>query len=127
MSARDLTSLLALERRVWEALRTGDVDADLDLLAPGFLGVYPSGYGDRSDHVARLADGPTVASYDIADTRLITIAAGYVLLAYRASYRRSGSDVTETMYVSSLWSQLGGRWVNVFSQDTPAGDQDSVV
>ena len=127
MSAQDLTSLVALERRVWEALRTGDVDADRDLLAPGFLGVYPSGYGDRSDHVAQLADGPTVAAYDIADARLITIADGHVLLAYRASYLRSGSDTTETMYVSSLWSELEGRWVNVFSQDTPEGDRDSVV
>jgi len=31
------------------------------------------------------------------------------------------------MYVSSLWSLIEGNWLNVFSQDTPVGDADSVV
>jgi hypothetical protein len=26
------------------------------------------------------------------------------------------------MYVSSIWTRRGTRWVNVFSQDTPARD-----
>ena len=127
MNAHDVAHVVELERRVWEALRRGDAAADRELLAASFLGVYPSGYGDRADHVAQLADGPTVAAYDITDTRLITVADGHVLVAYRASFRRPGSDTTETMYVSSLWSQLEGRWVNVFSQDTPEGDRGSVV
>ncbi len=44
-----------------------------------------------------------------------------VLLSYRAEFRRPGPrSQRETMFVSSLWSHRDGRWVNVFSQDTPA-------
>ena len=25
------------------------------------------------------------------------------------------------MFVSSLWQRQGGAWINLFSQDTPAG------
>ena len=41
------------------------------------------------------------------------------LLAYCARYVRAGSTEEESMYVSSLWCEHDGRWVNVFSQDTP--------
>jgi hypothetical protein len=127
MSDHDLGFLVDLERTVWEALRRGDPDTDRELLAPQFLGVYPSGFGDRAEHVGQLDGGPTVEAYEIADARLLTVADGHVMLSYRASYRRPGSDAMESMYVSSLWSHVDGRWVNVFSQDTPIGEPGSVV
>ena len=46
-----------------------------------------------------------------------------VLLCYRADWHRvdEGSrGEAESMYISSLWSRRSGRWVNVFSQDSPA-------
>jgi len=39
---------VALESRVWDALVRGDADADADLLATDFLGVYATGFADRS-------------------------------------------------------------------------------
>ena len=121
MNARDLSFFVDLEGRVWDALRRGDPDADRALLAPHFLGVYPDGFGDRSDHTGQLGDGPTIEVYDIDEARLLTVADGHVMLAYRAAFRRPGETQTERMYVSSLWSRVDGRWVNVFSQDTPLG------
>lgn len=120
-------SVLDLEHSVWDALVRGDAAADRDALAPGFVGVYPSGFGTRAEHVAQLADGPTVASYSIEDARVLDVADGHVLIAYRATYRRPGRPVDETMYVSSLWSRGADGWHNVFSQDTPVGASDSVV
>ena len=116
-----------LERQVWDALVAGDADADRALLADGFLGVYPSGFGDRAGHVALLADGPTVADYEIVEPRVVRVASDHVLVAYRARYRRPDRDAAEEMYVSSLWSLVERRWYNVFSQDTPLGDAGSVV
>jgi hypothetical protein len=46
-----------------------------------------------------------------------------VLLCYRADYRPAragGPGAASTMYISSLWVERDGRWLNVFSQDTPA-------
>ena len=120
-----LQQLIALESEVWEALRTGDRLKDGALLGDDFLGVYPTGFADRDDHTGQLDSGPTVGSYRLEDCRQVTISAGAEMLAYRATYRRSNpGSQHEVMYVTSLWCLRGGQWVNVFSQDTPAGDVD---
>lgn len=116
----DIADFVALEAAVWEALRRGDADADRALLTEDFLGVYPSGFAGRDDHAADLADGPTVHEYAIDDARLTVLGDDHVLLSYRAVSRRSADAEPETQYISSLWSRRDGRWLNVFSQDTPA-------
>jgi len=117
----DLAQLVALETEVWDALVRGDAATDERLLAVDFVGLYPTGYADRADHVGQLAGGPTVASYSLTEARMLTVSGSAALLMYQAEYTRVGRDRTpEVMYVSSLWVDRGGRWVNVFSQDTPA-------
>lgn len=116
----DISEFVALESAVWEALRLGDAEADRELLAPEFVGVYPSGFANRDDHVAQLAAGPTVAEYDLHDARLLALGDDHAVLSYRAVSRRRTASEPETQYISSLWSRRGGRWLNVFSQDTPA-------
>lgn len=123
MEAVNLDELLKLERRVWQALVDGDSVADASMLAEEFLGVSPTGFAGRDEHVAHLDDGPTVAAYDIHDARMLVISDDVLLLAYRAEYRRADAadQASESMYVSSLWCRRGGRWMNVFSQDTSPG------
>ena len=111
---------VGLESGVWDALVSGDADADRDLLSNDFVGVYPTGFANRADHTGELADGPSVASYAINDARLIDVSADAALLCYRAAYRRSSHSAEEVMFISSLWVQREGRWWNTFSQDTPA-------
>lgn len=123
-SLRD--TLLRLERLVWDALRSGDVRADQAALAPDFLGVYPDGFAGRDDHVAQLARGPTIQDYDLADLHARTLGPDFALLSYRATFRRIAGDMSEVMYVSSIWRRDGEAWMNIFSQDTvaaaPTGD-----
>lgn len=121
MNGIGVEELLERERAVWQALVDGDPQADEDLLTEDFLGVHPSGFADRADHVGQLADGPTVASYELSEARVIEVSPTAALLSYRAEYRRPTGEAVEVMYISSLWCQRNGRWVNVFSQDTPAG------
>jgi hypothetical protein len=118
----DLDAVVELETGVWDALRRGDAEADNQLLADDFLGVYPSGFANRADHVGQLVNGPTVASFELHDARMMVISADDALLSYRADFRRPAGDASEpveSMYISSLWSRRAGRWVNVFSQDSP--------
>ena len=117
----DIDFFIDLERRVWDALVAGDADADAAMLAHHFVGVYPTGFADVRDHAGQLANGPTVTEYTIDDARVLQVADGHVMLSYLATYRRPGRDDAEQMYVSSLWSMVERRWVNVFSQDTPVG------
>lgn len=119
----DVDDLLKLERRVWDALVEGDGEADAELLAKDFVGVYPTGFADRSDHVAQLNDGPSVSSYVLSEPRTFRVSDRAVMLSYRADFHRVsevGDGPPEVMYVSSLWCQRGDGWVNTFSQDTPS-------
>jgi hypothetical protein len=117
---RLLEELSACERRVWDALVTGDASADRALLDEGFLGVYPDGFAGREAHVRQLAAGPTVSHYALSDMRVLPLGEDHALLAYRARYVRASGGGEEEMYVSSVWRRVPGGWVNLFSQDTPA-------
>lgn len=112
--------LIAAESAVWEALRAGDQDADRALLAPEFLGVYPTGFIGREDHVAELDDGPIVIDYEIETTRHLPVGADSALIAYRVVFRSREGHEPVTWMVSSLWRrEPDGALVNTFSQDTP--------
>jgi hypothetical protein len=116
----DVEQFVALEREVWEALVRGDGEADGRLLSDDFLGVYTVGFANHSDHVAQLADGPTVSDYSLSDARLMVLADDMVVLAYRAAFTRPRETGSERVLISSIWHERAGRWVNIFSQDTPA-------
>ncbi|WGW13907.1 nuclear transport factor 2 family protein [Saxibacter everestensis] len=117
-----LDELLARETEVWEALRLGDMAADRALLTPGFLGVYESGFGSREDHVREVKDGPSIASYELSEPRVVRLTEHIALLSYRADYTGARDGVADAMYVSSLWERAGvdEPWLNSFSQDTTA-------
>lgn len=115
-----LDTLVTLETRVWDALVFGDAEADGALLSETFLGVYPSGFATKKDHVGQLDEGPSIAEYVLNDCRLMTLGAEHAVLSYDARFRRVGTQQKERMFVSSIWQQRAEGWVNVFSQDTPA-------
>ncbi len=123
MTVIGVEDLVRLETKVWDALVDGDSGADTRMLSQDFLGVYPSGFAGREDHAGQLADGPTVAVFEITEPRTIEVSDLVVMLSYRSVFRRvSDGEVggQEIMYVSSLWRHQDDRWLNIFSQDTPA-------
>ena len=120
MDTPDVQFFVGLETRVWEALVSGDQEADRAMLSADFLGVYPTGFSDREQHVAQLWGGATMTAYTLRDARVVLVTPETVMLSYRAEYTAVGSDREDAMYISSLWQQRQGRWWNTFSQDTPA-------
>ncbi|WP_170358901.1 MULTISPECIES: nuclear transport factor 2 family protein [Ruegeria] len=118
-TAPSLAEILELEKQVWTALVEGNASADRALLSADFLGVYPTGFANRDDHVGQFADAPTMSRYELSETKLRVLNADIVLLSYRADYQRPDSDAWEAMLISSLWERRHDVWVNSFSQDTP--------
>lgn len=118
-TAPALNEVLDLEKQVWMALVDGNASADRALLSADFLGVYPTGFANRDDHVGQFADAPTMAAFDLSDARLRVLTRDIVLLSYRADYLRPGATTREAMLISSLWERRNDVWVNSFSQDTP--------
>ncbi len=115
-----LDELTTCETAVWQALVDGSVAADMAALHDSFLGVYPTGFADKAAHAGQLADGPTIAAFDLSDLRAMRLGSQHALLSYLARFRRPDGP-EEQMYVSSIWMRDKGGWRNVFSQDTPAG------
>ena len=115
-----LEELQDCERSVWDALVRGDALADQNALHESFLGVYPDGFATKADHMGQLDDGPTITDYSLSDVQVIALGADHAVLTYHASFLRIGRAARENMYVSSIWKRDQQRWVNIFSQDTPA-------
>jgi hypothetical protein len=115
-----LAEILELEEKVWAALIAGDPAADGRMLTGDFLGVYTSGFSDKSGHTAELEGGPSMAGCRLSAAQLRVISADAVLLSYRADYLAAGKDCWDAMYISSLWEKTPEGWLNSFSQDTPA-------
>ncbi len=123
MKEYTIDQFLELENLVWDALQSGDREKDANMLWDNFLGVYDSGFAEKSEHCGQLDNGPTVSSYSLSEARILVLSEDVVLLSYLAKLRpisngRVGKP--EKMYVSSIWSLIDGNWQNVFSQDTRA-------
>ncbi|MEP4194217.1 MAG: DUF4440 domain-containing protein [Aliishimia sp.] len=114
-----LNDLEAHERRVWDALVSGDATADAALLAADFLGVYSDGFASRAEHAGQLVEGPSVLHYDVSDIRARALGPEHAVLSYQAEFQRVGRDDIEVMFVSSIWQRHAAGWINILSQDTP--------
>ena len=101
----------------------GDAAADQALLDRDFIGVYGDGFADRDGHTGQLSEGPAVQTYDLSDIEVKPLGTDHALICHRAKFRRVGHVADEVMFVSSIWRNDAGNWVNVFSQDTPASPQ----
>lgn len=115
-----LAEIISSERQVWDALVSGNLDADDALLCDSFLGVYSDGFAQKTDHTSQLNGGPTVTRYAISSCHLRPLGSAHALFSYQADFKRAGAQAPETMYVTSIWERRAGAWINVFSQDTPA-------
>ncbi len=119
MNSTMIEKFVALETAVWEALVSGDGAADAAMLSEDFLGVYETGFSDRAEHASMLDNEPIVLEYRIEDARVRKIGDQAVLLSYLGCYTKPANPAREErMYVSSLWEEVNGEWLNTFSQDT---------
>ena len=111
--------ILSCETQVWNALVSGDADADYTALHATFLGVYPDGFALKADHLAQLDAEPSVLSYRLSDIKIRPLGTDHALISYRAVFHRIAQEKEESMYVSSIWQRDEAGWINIFSQDTP--------
>lgn len=111
------------ESAVWEALKEKDKSGDAALLANDFVGLYKDGFGSRAEHVAQIDDKYQLSEFRLDDVRVKLISEDVAIIMYRASCRATGSwaaDCAKPMYISSIWVNRAGNWINIFSQDTQA-------
>ena len=112
---------MGLEIQVWEALKSGDKNANSKLLSDDFLGVYETGLGSKEDHLELLRNGPIISCYEIGSSQLIQLGPEIASLTYSATakfLKNEGKDTQVLLYITSIWARRLNKWVNIFSQDT---------
>jgi hypothetical protein len=109
------------EREGLDALKVGDVDHFGNLTADDAVLVDAHGPATKARVLKNVA-GFRLTDYTMDDIRFIPLSATSGLIAYKISEKGVSHDreFAVQAYVSSIWTQRGGKWVCLFSQETGA-------
>jgi ketosteroid isomerase-like protein len=118
-----LESLMKKEKESWEWTQKRDVAALKDFFADDAVLIFTDGARfDKASFLKFLADF-TVESYTIegkADLLLLTPDAATILYKLTYTSNAKGEKPRKvTVRASSSYARRGGKWVNVFYQETP--------
>jgi hypothetical protein len=113
--------VVAAERSGLDALKVGDVSKFASATADEAVFVDDRGMATKPE-VVRNVNGFTLTDYDMEDIRFVQIAPNTGLISYNMTENGSshGHEFTAHVYVSSVWTERGGKWLCLFSQETPA-------
>ncbi|WP_460741257.1 nuclear transport factor 2 family protein [Mariniluteicoccus endophyticus] len=120
MDALDLDTLVALERRGWDALSDGTGGTYYgDLMTDDALMVLVNGIVmDRATVVASLDQAPTWDHYELTDPRRVDLGADAAALAYRATAQRGGEPPFEALMTSVYRLVDGTPRLALYTQTT---------
>jgi ketosteroid isomerase-like protein len=112
--------VLAKEREGLEALKAGDVQHFADITAEDAIFVDPQGPATKAEVLSHV-NGFTLTGYTITDVKFVAVSANSGLISYKCAETGNshGHDFAAQVYVSSIWIQRGGKWLCLFSQETP--------
>lgn len=112
--------IVAKEREELEALKSADYQKFADLIADDAVFVAPEGPASKAEVVQHVADFKLL-EFSMEDVRFVPLSPTSGILAYKLTQKGSshGHEFTSNVYASALWVQRDGKWVSVFSQETP--------
>lgn len=122
MSKKQLEhKLIATEKSLWEAFKNKKADVFNKSLTADFFQLDAAGVTAKAD-VVKGIDGCDIKDYSLSDFKLTTIGASAALLTYKGTQHGTcgGQAVPETVYVSSVWVNRGGKWQALFHQESQA-------
>jgi hypothetical protein len=113
--------IVAKERQELDALKTGDKEAFAELLADDALFLDPRGTGTKVEVVSHVTDFRLV-EYVMEDIKFVPLSENSGLVAYKLTERGNahGKEFSAKVYASAIWTRRAGKWVCIFSQETPA-------
>jgi ketosteroid isomerase-like protein len=113
--------IIAQERAGLDALKSGNLQAFADATSDDAIFVDPHGLARKPEAVKNVA-GFRLTDYSMADLRFVPVSAEGGVLSYTLTEKGTshGNEFSARAYVSSVWLRSSGKWVCVFSQETPA-------
>jgi RNA polymerase sigma factor (sigma-70 family) len=116
-----LDTLLALEKRGWEAMKKKDVEGLRKMCAEDFVAIHSDGSRVTRDEFFLLAfPFFELKSYSLSAVRLLSLGADAAILVYESESEMVilGETLKEQTQHSSTWVRRDGEWRNVFYQET---------
>src|SRR5262249_12245573 len=122
-------TVLALEKRLWEAYVKQDADTFQNLVADDFVCLdtfgRPSDKAGVLDYVAKFR----ILEYTINDVKVILLNATSAILSYQVDYKvrpTDGQNVESTSRrVTSAWTQRKGKWWYVYLEERLVQKEES--
>jgi RNA polymerase sigma factor (sigma-70 family) len=116
-----LDTLLALEKRSWEASKRKDVARLREITAEDYVAILPEGSRLTRDEMFALLPLCDIKRYSLSDVRVLSLGPDAAVLLYQADSETVhwGKTWKEQTQFSSTWVRREGEWRNVLLQETP--------
>ena len=113
--------IVSKEREELDALKSGDLDAFAALLAEEAVFLNSRGPSPKADVVKHIADFKLL-DYSIDDVRFVPVGPRTGLIVYKLTQKGAshGREFSGQANISALWTERDGKWVCLFSQETPS-------
>jgi hypothetical protein len=114
-------TVMQMERKQWDLAKRKDKTAAASLMAEDFVDVGESGVVNRTKVLETFGQA-TINSFTLDQMQAVALAPTVVLVTYKATAQGSaqGHPLPSPTYVSSVWVNRGGHWLNVLYHDTTA-------
>jgi len=119
----DQATLVALEKRGWEAWKNKDTTAYRAVLTDDAISNGRSGVATLPQMVSGLKDCEVRSfALDESTFRITNVAPNVALLTYKATQDAScgGTAAPTPVWASSVYVRRNGEWRSIFYQETPA-------
>jgi uncharacterized protein DUF4440 len=115
------SAIVENEQRELDCLKTGDMRLFAGLIADDAVFVNPGGMAGKAE-VVKNASEVRLKSYSMEDIRFVSISPESGMITYKLTENgvAHGKEFSAQVYASALWVQRDGKWVSLFSQETPA-------
>jgi hypothetical protein len=113
--------ITALERKELDAIKDGNINLFSDLLAEDAVFLNSRGFGDKA-LVVKNTSAFKLTEYSMENVKVVPLSANSGLIAYKLTEKGNahGQEISGQVYASAVWAERGGKWVCLFSQETPA-------
>jgi hypothetical protein len=113
--------VVAQERQELDSIESGSLDAFSSLIADDAVFVDAHGTAGKAEVVKQVAEFRLV-EYSMEGVKFVPLSTKSGVIAYRLVEKgiSHGKEFASEVYASAVWAERGGKWVCVFSQETPA-------
>jgi Domain of unknown function (DUF4440) len=113
--------IVTKETEELNCLKSADIQCFADLIADNAVFLDAHGAATKQQVIAQVT-GLKLTDFSINEVHYVPLTERSGLIAYKLTQKgvANGRAFSEQIFVSAIWAQRDGKWVTLFSQETPA-------